>query len=478
MGGVCACRDASPAPSASPGSAALSIAIPSADAPLTPLIFALTQTRLVRMDQSGLEQPALIERWSTSEDHLTWTLVLRSGARLHDGRDATAADVVSRIRQVMEFDDREPGLWPVTAVDETGPREVRIRLREPTSLLLESLSVLQALPTGPYRTADDSAPEPILTAVPQAGQPSPAIGTVRVRRYDTPRAAVAALLREEVDVLYELPAEARTLLPSEEDVRIFPHVKPYVVTLGLNHRHPQLSRRDVRLAMNAAVDREALVAQVSGGVGVPAADMIWHQHWSRPHEGDAAAMRMDRDRAGRLLDGAGLPRRAIPGGGTAPRFRLSCLVLDDPAMHRVAGRLRQAYADVGIALDLEAVAIPALLERLGRGDFDTFVSPVVSGYGMGRLYVEFGAHEHPRLIDHGYTAAAAAVERVRAATTPASLAAAIQDLHQVLVTDPPAVSLFWEETNRAVSRRIDVPSDWSGDVLGSLPRWTLGGDVR
>ena len=148
-----------------------------------------------------------------------------------------------------------------------------------------------------------------------------------MRRYETPRAAVAALLREEVDVLYEVPSEERSLLDAEDGVDVFPHVKPYVVTLGLNHRHPVLARRGVRLAMNAAIDRDALVAQVAGGVGVPAADIIWHQHWARPHESDAAVLRADKVRAGQLLDEAGLPRRTGRKGVVQPRFLLTCLVL-------------------------------------------------------------------------------------------------------------------------------------------------------
>ena len=134
-------------------------------------------------------------------------------------------------------------------------------------------------------------------------------------------------------------------------------------------------------------------------------------------------------------------------------------------MHRVAGRLQQAYADIGISLDLQVLKLDDLLARLGNGRFDAFVSPVVSGYGLGMPYVHFGAHDHPRVIDHGYTAAAAAAERVRAATSDQALEAAIRDFHRVLIEDLAGLLLFWQETSRAVGRRIKVPADWSGDVL-------------
>ena len=152
-------------------------------------------------------------------------------------------------------------------------------------------------------------------------------------------------------------------------MQVFPNIKPYVITLGFNHRHPVLRERDVRLAMNIAVDRQALVAQVAGGVGIPAADMLWHQHWSRPHEDDAQAFPVDRQRAGQLLDERDCQRRRTRAGVVEPRFRVSCLVVDDPMMQRVARRLQKAYADIGISLDLEPIALEALGARLASGQF-------------------------------------------------------------------------------------------------------------
>lgn len=451
----------------------ITIALPSADAAVAPLAFLITQTRLVRLDQSGLEQPALIERWTRSPDQRTWTLFVREGVRTHDGQEATAAYVVTRIQEALASDYRGPGLWPVTSVEQAGPREVRLHLSEPSSLLLDTLSHVQAVPAGPFRGPEGTAAAPEFHAVPQPGQPIGQVQSIGVRRYPTARAAAAALLRGDVDVLYEMPGESRELVEGEDGVQVFPNVKPYVVTLGLNHRHPVLRRRDVRLAMNIAVDRQALISQVSGGVGRPATDMIWNQHWTRPHTDDARAFPVDRRRAGQLLDAAGLERRVAPTGGMEPRFRVSCLVVDHTMMQRVAARLQQAYADVGIALDLQPVALDDFEDRLASGDFDTFVSPVLSGYGVSMHYTLFGDHDQWRMITLGYTAAAPAAERIRYAATGAELREAVHALHRVLIDDPPAVHLFWQETSRAVGRRVTVPADPSVDVLGSLARWTI-----
>ncbi len=470
-------QPAPPEPAESRGSR-LEIAIPSADAPLGPLLFSLTRTRLLRMDQAGHEQPDLVERWETSADGRTWTLTVREGARLQDGAEITAGHIVPLLREAVGSPEAWPGLWTVTSVEAAGSREVRLTLREPTSLLLESLSLVGALPAGPYRAPDDDTELPSLEAVPDPApaSPDPDIRTVAFRRYDTPRAAVAALLREEVDVLYEVPNESRALLAAQDGVRIYPHVKPYVVTLGVNHAHPVLARRRVRLALNALVDRHALIREVGGGE--PAADVIWLQHWSHPHTADAEWLRVDRDRARTLLDAEGLPMGRGPDGAMRPRFGVACLVLDDPTMIRVAGRLQQTYADAGIALELKPVTLPELSSRLASGDFETFLSPMVSGYGLGVPYLYFGPHDRPRMIDLGYRTAVAAAERVRNAGDDDALVSAVADLHQVLLEDPPAVHLYWQRTSRAVGRRVQVPEDAESDVLGSLPRWKVVAETR
>ena len=467
------CRREPQSRPAAPAESAIAIGIPSADAPIAPLVFSLTRTRLLRTDQTGHERPALVERWQVSDDHLTWTFSVRKGTRLHDGREATAAEMVSLLRRATATADSRPGLWPVRAIELASAREVRVRLSEPTSLLLEGLSLVEVVAAGPYRSTEADAALPNLQAVSHPPQPEPAIRTVTLRRYDTPRAAVAALLRDDVDVLYEVPNDSRDVLASEQGVRIYPYLKPYVVTLGLNHRHPVLSRREVRVAMNMLVDRAALVAQELSGVGVPAADPIWLQHWSKPHTADQEALRVDRDRARRLLDAAALPVRQGADGRMAPRFTVKCLVLDEPTIARVAGRLQQLYGDAGIALELESAPLETLLTRLASGEFQTFLSPIVTGYGLSLPYLYFADHGHARMIDHGYRAASAAAERVRRAATDDAFAAAVADLHRVLLEDPPAVHLYWQQTSRAVGPRVDVPADSDGDILGSLPRWKI-----
>ena len=456
----------------------VAIGLPSLDTPIGPIVSSLTRTRLIRLDQAGHERPSIIERWEKSADQRRWTFTIRDGVRLHDGTVAGADQVAALVRQTVEAGDDQPGVWGVSAVEVVDPRTIRVTLREPTSLLLEAMSLVRALPAGPFQQLSPDDPLPDLTAAPAAGQPAPQVERVTLRPFETPRAAVAALLREDVDVLVEVPGDARTLLASGNGVRTYPYVKPYVVTLALNHRHPALAQRAVRLALNLAVDRENMIEQDADGSGIPAADVLWREHWAVPHTADAEAVRLDRPRARLLLERAGYTERRHASGAVQPRLRLTCLVVDHPTMRRIAARLQRSYASIGVVLDLEVLSQDDLLARTGSGEFETVLSPLVTGYGLSFPYLYFGEHDRPRIIDHGYTAAQDAAERVRRAMSDDELARAASDLHRVLIEDRPAVYLYWQESSRALGPRVRVPGDVDGDVLGALARWTVAGAGR
>lgn len=471
-----ACDRAEP-PTTRLAPAHITIGIPSATAPVDPLALSLTHTRLVRMDQGGHARPGVIATWDVAPDRLAWTFHLSPGVRRQDGRQATARDVAALIEEARKSPGADPGLWPITRVEVLDELRLRLHLSRPTSLLLDALALVQALPTGPYREEDKGEGQlPEFEAMRTTGSAPPVIQRVRLRRYDTPRAAVTALLRREVDVLYEVPAEARAQLKRETGVRSFSHVKPYVVTLGLNHDHALLARREVRQALNVAVDRAALVAEEMDGFGIPAADLLWRDHWSAPHTGDAEAIRTDRQRAERLLTSAGLASRRMADGRVLPRLRLRVLVLDDPTMARVARRLQRMYAAIGVDLTLESVAMTQLATRVTQGDFEVFLSPVFTGYGLSRAYLAYAEHDRPRLLGRSYRAAHRAAEAVREAADEEALVRAVMNLHRVVLDDPPDVTLFWQEAERAVGARIRVPDGVQGDVLGSLTRWTVASE--
>src|SRR5882672_2968451 len=54
---------------------------------------------LFALDDQGVPRPQMVDRWSVSDDKLTWSFTLREGLKWHDGQSVTAEDCVASIRR-------------------------------------------------------------------------------------------------------------------------------------------------------------------------------------------------------------------------------------------------------------------------------------------------------------------------------------------------------------------------------------------
>lgn len=460
-------------PGAEPGSSptAIVIGLPSGQVDVRPLVRTLTSLRLIGTGPDGRPTPGLLRSWTTSPDGRTWEFTLLPDVRSHDGATVTADDVATLIRD-QHREDPPAGLMDIVRVEAVDHARLRIHLREPSSLLLEALTLTLSVPAGAFSPgSEDIEPtsSPTLPANRASGRAPTSVDRVIFRRYETPRAAWSALMRGDIDVLHEVSGDARSFLERTSGIEVHPFLRPFVITLGLNVKHPALRHRDVRRALNHGVDRQEVIAQDFGGHGLAAATHVWPRHWAadasrQPHAFDPALAR-------RLLDGAGL-HRVKAADGRVSRLRLSCLVSPDvPRLERVALRVRRAYAEIGVELEFEVVDQQSLAERLAAGRFETFLLPVMAGHGPNFLYQTWGRHSPDRPFTHGYDAAAPAAEALRRAHTDEQVRTSLQALQHVLYDDPPAVFLVWEETARAVGRRFVVPPSPGRDILRTLAQW-------
>lgn len=468
--GAIGCAQSSPDVRSADVRTTITIGLPSQHVDVRPIVQALTTLRLVGTGPDGRPTPGLLQKWSSSADGRIWHFSVRPDVRRHDGVPVTAEDVAASIR--AQIDDEPPtGLLDVERIVSVDPVTLRIELRQPSSLLLEALTLSRAVTAGPFMAQPgevDPLSSPTLSSSRASTAAPSLIRSVVIRRYDSPRAAWSALMRDEIDLLYEVSGEALPFLQQTSGIEVRPFLRPYAITMGLNVRHPALRSRDVRRALNHAVDREDLLARDFGGRGLVAAGPVWPRHWAA--DSSVTPYAFDPALARRLFDRARLPETRSD--GRPSRFRLTCLYRNDvPRLERVALRLQRAYANVGVDLVLEPEAPTRLGERLATGDFDAFLLPVMSGYGTNQLYHMWGGHDLDRFVDHGYEGAEAAVEQVRRAHTDEQVRSALRNLQRVLHDDAPTVPLVWEETARAVGRRFDVPPSQGRDILSTLALW-------
>src|ERR1044072_8103178 len=82
----------------------------------------------------------MVDKWSTSDDKLTWTFTLRDGLEFHDGTPVTAEDVVPSLKRWAVRDTLGQMLWPkVSEVKAIDAKTFQILLTAPTGIMLQAL---------------------------------------------------------------------------------------------------------------------------------------------------------------------------------------------------------------------------------------------------------------------------------------------------------------------------------------------------
>jgi len=423
----------------------------------------------------GRQSDRVAKGWTWDETGTKLRLKLRSDVYFHDGTLLTPQVGTAALRATKENYRTEAfSFGNITSIEPIEPDTIEITVQAPNSFILADLSaVLVVKPgqptvgTGPFKLVEQTEQQTELVAFPNYYRGHPAIARVSVANYPTQRNAWAALMRGDIDMLHEVRREAAEFVERETTVKTYKFPRPYYIPLVFNVRHPILKRVDVRLAINEAMDREALVRDGMSGRGRPADGPIAPEHWaySRP----VSTFTYDPDAARARLDDAGL-RVRTPDAATQIRFSFKCLVFaNDARFERLALLVQKQLADVGIDMQIEPVSQRELVPRLASGNFDAFLFEM-AGRSLSWVYEFWRSHEGT-MNNSGYRAADAVLDRIQTARTDDEIRAGVAELERVLHDDPPAAFLTWQETSRAVSAKIEVSPEPNRDVLSNIWMW-------
>jgi peptide/nickel transport system substrate-binding protein len=412
--------------------------------------------------------------WSWDDSGTVLRLKLRRDVYFHDGTLLTPALAVEALR-TQTLPGGQHSLQSVIGVEPEGEDTVVLRLKEPNSFVLPDLTaVLVVKPedknigTGPFQLIKSENNEAVLTAFPRYYRGRSALAGIEVKNYPTQRNAWAAMMRGDVDMLYDVSRDAAEFIEAETTVHAFSAPRPYYIPLAFNVRRPVLSNPQVRRAINEAVDRAVLVHDGMRGRGTPADGPVSPQNWA--YSPPAVPFTYDPAAARRRLDAAGFPARMDAARAVPIRFTFDCLVFaDDTRFDRIALLVQKQLADVGIDMKLVPLSLLDFGGRVESGDFDAFLWEM-SGRSLSRVY-EFWRSRDGAMINSGYTAADPVLDRIRSARTDDEVRAGVAELARVLHDDPPAAFLTWQETSRAVLTKFDVGPDDKRDILTNLWLW-------
>jgi peptide/nickel transport system substrate-binding protein len=363
-----------------------------------------------------------------------------------------------------------PASDDISEVKATSESDLEFLLRRRSSLLLEGLDLPVSSPTndtvgtGPFalvQTAIRSTEISTSVAETQAndhywgGRPS--IERVVFRKYATLRSAWADLLRNEVDALYEVGADAIASLEHSTKVNVFSVHRPYAFVIVLNQRHRFLRDASLRRGLNRAVHRQALLDDVFGGRGAPADGPVDPRHWAH----DQRAPRFQYQPA--------------PLGAYTLSFR--CIV-PDPSYERLALAVQRQLAAVGVDMQLDLLPVDEAFGRVNKGDFEGFLADIVIGPPLVRPYLFWHTGGPYNWGSYSSPAVDAALDQIRHAPDDATYKAGVAAFQSAIVNDPPAIFLVSSQRTMAVSTRFVVPADPGRDILSTVWRWRLQTDTK
>lgn len=352
---------------------------------------------LVKCDNEGNQiLPCLAESWSSSEDGLRWVFRLRQGVRFHDGTVFNADAVVFNFHRWMYTNNTYhdgtfiywnyifggyPGL--VSSVDKLSEYSVEIRLNKPYAPFLNALAM---------NAFSISSPEAIKKYKGYLYEHPVGTGPFIFKSWERNKSIV--LLRNDnywngaakvSEVEFKVIPSSKTRLEElrQGNIHIADHLSPDDVAeikfdsnlylqfrpsfnvgyLALNNDDYPYSKREVRLAINYAIDKEKLINDVFDNLAKPASTYMPPFLWG--YNENLETYDYDLDLARKYLVEAGFPNG----------FKTTLWVMDSareyfPKPLQVAEFIRENLLKVNIDAEIKVFSMNEYLDRLSAGEHE------------------------------------------------------------------------------------------------------------
>lgn len=430
---------------------------------------------LARTTDDGRLQPSLADSWQMAPDGKSVKIRLRTGVKFQDDTVLNAEEVVKILPTTLRA-YMGPVYSDIGEIRAEGSDSVTIHFRQPSPFLMEGLEAQIRKPgppvvgTGPYVIAPDSPTDMKANKSYYLGAPT--IDQIHITNYPNARAAWAEMLRDRIDMLYEVGLDALDSMETSNNVSLFKFTRRFQYLVALNSKAPVLKSPEVRRALNFAINRSAIVAEALGGHGLASTGPLWMRHWAIP--AGSPGFEFNPKIAALALAPKGLGSKQ----GNGP-IRFTCLVAADAVYERLALSVKQQLANVGVDMLVEEVSIDRQLQAIQTGTFEAALMEGNSGPTLLRPYELWhsGGSFNPGTM--GNSTVDGALDKVRRALSQEEYRLAVSDVQRAFMDDPPAIFLAWSERARAVSRRFMVPAAEPGrDILSTLRLWKPVGDAK
>ncbi len=347
---------------------------------------------LVEADATGEGiVPGLAESWEISEDELTYTFKLRD-AKFSNGDPVTVEDVVFSYQTAARPDGTYAFLFdPVASIEAADDKHVRFTLKEPYSPLLSSVSIFAASVV--HKASYEADPDkfgvsPVCSGAfkvdeykrgshtilsrnehywgkDDGGRQLPYLDKIEMRYVPESNARVLGLINGDFDVISTVPFNQASAVKALPGVNLEVQPMYRLDYIYLNHAKAPIDDKNVRLAMNYAANRDAILQTVYFGFGeIPNSYMPKINY----HCDEVAQIPFDLDKAKQLISQSGYDGSKIElqiDTGNAP-FR------------QIATILQQGWTAAGLNVELAEYDVGTAWGHTETGDYQAYMSYITS----------------------------------------------------------------------------------------------------
>ncbi|WP_039042819.1 ABC transporter substrate-binding protein [Sporosarcina sp. ZBG7A] len=351
-------------------------------------------------EQDTTVQPGLAKEWSTSEDGLTYTFKLEEGVKFHDGTDFNADAVVANFARWASGDaekfpyyssmfggfdgDEAAVIESVTAEDEN---TVAITLKRPQAPFLKNIAMSMfaisspeafakgddeyernPVGTGPFKFVEWKANDSITIEKNadywQEGLPK--LDKVVFRSIPDNAARLNALTAGEIDLADGINPADGAKIEGDSKLQLFERPSMNVGYLGLTVTRPPFDKKEVRQAMNYAIDKQTIIDSFFEGRAEIAKNPMPSSISGYNDEIEEYAYAPEKAKellkAAGLEDGFEMELWAMP----VPRPYM-------PDGTKVAEVIQSNLADVGIKAKIVSYEWATYLDKASKGEADAFM---------------------------------------------------------------------------------------------------------
>lgn len=414
--------------------------------------------KLVQADPDGKKiVPDLADKWTVSDDQLTYAFHIRSGAEFADGTAVTAADAVFSLNRAKDLE----GGWgflltAVKSITATDDSTVTITLSKPHAPLLADLAMYAygIVPqkaveadkdfftktpygAGPFQVSALSPQSQVtLKRNPNYWGPKPKVSTVEVTIVPNDNTRVLQLQGGQVDVIENPPGNLLKQISANKKLKVdlFPSTRVDFLQVPLKTK--PFDDVKVRQAVAAALDLDEMNTLAYQGTAKPANTFFPYQslYWAE----SIAAPKPDLTKAKQLLSEAG-----YPDGFTTNLVAVS----GDAAGQAQAVTIKSDLAKIGVTVNITSYELATAYDKERSGT-----------NGLGLRYwtndiidpdevATFGADGHGganAFSSYWYDASVTAlVDQARSETDDAKRAGLYTQVQQAIVDQAPFIPLSY-----------------------------------